>query len=134
MSSQVANVVSRLCAGAVGAVFAVAAASKFLEWRGWRTDATALGVPAVIAACVPPTEIALGVALIAAPVNVVVLGIATAVLLVFTTFVAVSVMAGRQAPCACFGARSRRTMSWRDVARNVSLIALLVIAASTAQT
>lgn len=124
------QIAARLCAGVVGAVFAVAAASKFLGWARWLEDARQQGVPAKIAALVPPTELVLGVALIATPINAFTLGAATTLLLVFTAFIAVSVFAGRETPCACFGSSSRRAVSWRDVVRNCVLMTLLVVAAA----
>ncbi len=124
------HTIARLCAALVGAVFAVAGATKVLGWRQWILDARQQGVPRVIAGTVPPLELILGTLLIAAPISALVLGSSTTVLLVFTVFIAVSIASGRQTPCACFGARSRRVMSWRDIARNVALMSLLVIAAA----
>lgn len=128
------DLMARVCAGIVGAVFAVAAAGKFISFREWIADARNQGVPRLVALCIPPLELVLGVALIASPAGAsttaFVLGVSTTVLLVFTAFVAVSVATGRNTSCACFGARSRRVMSWRDVVRNLELIALLAISAA----
>lgn len=128
------ELLARLCAAVVGAVFAVAAAGKFLSMRGWITDARGQGIPRALAMVVPPLELVLGVGLVAMPAAstaaALVLGVSTTVLMVFTAFIVVSVASGRRSPCACFGSRSRREMSSRDVLRNIGLIALLACSAA----
>jgi hypothetical protein len=58
------------------------------------------------------------------------LGLATLLLVVFTSFLALQVITKSQVPCACFGAHVNRPPSWRDVLRNLGLIALMFIAAA----
>lgn len=124
--------VSRILAALVGATLAVAGASKLLDFRGWMRDARAQAVWPVVACAVPPTEIVIGAALVALDPTPLTLGSATLLLLVFTAFLVASVAAGSTVPCACFGAVRRRPPSWRDVARNVVLLAALFVAAVAA--
>jgi hypothetical protein len=51
-------------------------------------------------------------------------------LVVFTSFLALQVTIKSQVPCACFGAHVNRPPSWRDVVRNLGLIALMFTAAA----
>lgn len=124
--------VSRVCAALVGAVLAVAGASKLLDMGSWMRDARAQGVWPVVAKVLPAVEVVLGAALVALEPSPVTLGAATALLLVFTVFLVVSVASGSAAPCACFGSVRRRPPSWRDVARNVALMAVLFVSAAVA--
>ena len=119
----------RVLAAIVGVVFAVAGAQKILDWDQWISDARAQGVKKSLAACIPATELILGVLLTVFGLSSVVLGISTALLMVFTVFLAVSILSGSQQPCACFGSRVRRPPSAIDLARNVVLMSLLVAAA-----
>ncbi|MSO59055.1 MAG: hypothetical protein EXQ63_01860 [Ilumatobacteraceae bacterium] len=123
----------RVLAAVVGAVFAVAGAQKILGWDQWITDARAEGVKRPLAACIPLTELGLGVLLTAFELSSVVLGISTALLMVFTIFLAASIRSGSQQPCACFGSRVRRPPSAKDLGRNVVLMSLLVAAAVIGQ-
>ena len=115
--------ISRLLAAAVGAVLAVAGASKLLDLDSWRRDARAQGIWPVVAWAVPPVEVVLGAALVALDPSPLTLGAATLVLMIFTVFLVVSVMVGSTVPCACFGSVRRRPPGWRDVARNATLLA-----------
>lgn len=124
--------VSRILAAMVGATLAVAGASKLLDFRGWMRDARAQAVWPVVAAVVPPAEIVIGAALVALEPTPLALGSATLLLLVFTAFLVASIAAGSTVPCACFGSVRRRPPSWRDVGRNVALLAALFVAAVTA--
>ena len=56
-------------------------------------------------------------------------GAATLLLLVFTVFLVVSVAVGSTTPCACFGSVRRRPPGWRDVVRNLALMAALFASA-----
>ncbi|MBM3718713.1 MAG: hypothetical protein FJW53_07050 [Actinobacteria bacterium] len=123
---------ARVCAAAVGAVLAVAGASKLLDMESWRRDARAQAVWPIVANVLPYVEILIGATLVALPPNPATLGAATALLLVFTVFLVVSVATGSTVPCACFGAVRRRPPGWRDVARNLALMSLLVAAATIA--
>ncbi len=123
----------RVLAAIVGVVFAVAGAQKILGWNQWISDARAQGVKKLLAACIPVTELVLGVLLTAFGLSSLVLGISTALLMVFTVFLAVSIRSGSQQPCACFGSRVRRPPSAKDLVRNVLLMSLLFAAAIIGQ-
>lgn len=47
---------------------------------------------------------------------------------VFTTIIAGNLIAGRRPPCGCFGERESRAISAWTLARNVTLIALAILA------
>jgi prepilin signal peptidase PulO-like enzyme (type II secretory pathway) len=78
----------------------------------------------------PAIELVLGAALVVLKPAPTVLGLATLLLVVFTSFLALQVMTKSQVPCACFGAHVNRPPSWRDVMRNLVLIALLFTSAA----
>ena len=123
---------ARVFAAVVGAVLAVAGASKLLDMESWRRDARAQAVWPFVANVLPFVEILIGATLVALPPSPPTLGAATALLLVFTVFLAVSIAAGSTVPCACFGAVRRRPPGWRDVVRNLALMSMLVASASLA--
>lgn len=120
---------ARLCAAIVGAVLAYAGANKVTTFRQWQQDAKRQNVPALIANVLPILELAIGAALVVLKPQPAVLGLATLLLLVFTVYLSAQVIGKSQVPCACFGARVVRAPSWRDVARNFVLIALLFASA-----
>ena len=123
---------SRILAGLVGAVFALAGAGKIVDWTGWRASARAQHVWPAVAVSIPPLELVLGAWLVVSEPSPVSLGLATCLMLVFTAFLAVQVRIGSAVPCACFGVRSRRAPGARDLWRNAALLAALVLAAATA--
>ncbi|HAQ22615.1 MAG TPA: methylamine utilization protein MauD, partial [Acidimicrobiaceae bacterium] len=47
----------------------------------------------------------------------------------FTTLIVGRLLAGHREACGCFGNWSKRPLSWRDLARNGTLIALGAVAA-----
>lgn len=120
---------ARLCAAVVGAVLAYAGANKVTAFRQWQQDAKRQNVPAIIANILPILELVLGAALVVLKPSANVLGLATLLLLVFTVYLSAQVVGKSQVPCACFGARVVRPPSWRDVLRNLFLIALLFVSA-----
>ena len=120
---------ARLCAAVVGVVLAYAGANKVTAFRQWQQDAKRQNVPAFIAYVLPILELVIGAALVALKPLPLVLGIATLLLLVFTVYLSAQVIGKSQVPCACFGARVVRPPSWRDVVRNLALIALLFVSA-----
>ena len=116
------------CAVVLAAVFVRTGVAKAV--RGGQTEAgfAALGVPtpAVTARAVPFVELALAVALLAAPRAG---GVAALVLLgTFTVFLAGAVRRGVTAPCNCFGAARADPVSVVDLGRH-GLLALLAVAA-----
>jgi hypothetical protein len=108
-----------------------AGAAKITDRQGWRLSAARHGLPAPVARALPWTELSLGAVLIGTRPMVWSLASATVLLLVFTAYLVVQVGRGANEPCACFGSRMVRPPRWRDVARNIALIALLVTAAAT---
>lgn len=120
---------ARACAAIVGAVLAYAGANKVTAWKQWINDARRQRVPQPIAYVLPVLELVLGAALMVLKPAPIVLGLSTLVLLIFTVYLSAQVMGKSQIPCACFGARTTRPPSWKDVARNIVLIALLFISA-----
>jgi hypothetical protein len=72
----------------------------------------------------PWLEIALGGLLVAQVALPWTAWAAVALLLGFTAWL----LTHRGVPCACFGAWSRRPAGWREVARNVVLIGLALVA------
>ncbi len=86
----------------------------------WKTVAVAL----------PVLELGLGAALVVLKPSPTILGLATLLLVVFTSFLAMQVLTKSQVPCACFGAHVNRPPSWQDVMRNLALIELLFTSAA----
>lgn len=88
----------------------------------------ALGVPraGVAARLVPITELTLGVVLVVVPRIGAVLALVT--LAVFTTFLGDRLRRGVTAPCNCFGARSTRPLSQREIVRNLAFAVLALLA------
>ncbi|MEY4365542.1 MAG: hypothetical protein RLZZ305_886 [Actinomycetota bacterium] len=121
---------ARILAALVGAAVAWAGAQKLTAMDTWFAAARAQSLPRVVALVVPPVELLLGAALAVLEPAPVTLGSVTALLLVFTVFLVVQVSAGSTVPCACFGTRTSHPPSGRDIARNVLMIAALVIAAA----
>ena len=124
--------IARVCAIAVGCVLAVAGASKVVDFSSWRRDVAAQEFRQWVAFVVPPAEIVLGASLIAFDPSPVSLGLATLMILIFTVYLTVAILGRSQVPCACFGSVRRRPPKWRDVGRNIVLMALLVISAAMA--
>ena len=124
--------IARVCAIAVGCVLAVAGASKVVDFASWRRDVAAQEFRQWVAFVVPPAEIVLGASLVAFAPSPVSLGLATLMILIFTVYLTVAILGRSQVPCACFGSVRRRPPTWRDVGRNIVLLALLVASAAMA--
>ena len=122
--------VARLCAASVGVILALAGAGKITSWKQWRASAARQHVWSWIAFLVPALELILGAALVVLKPVPAVLGLATLLLVVFTSFLAMQVMSKSEVPCACFGANNTKPPAPRDVVRNLGLIALLFVAAA----
>jgi hypothetical protein len=119
-----------LSAAVVGAFFAVAGALKIMGWSQWRTYAARQHLWPVVAIATPPMELLLGALLIVLRPSPVVLALSTLLLVVFTSFLAVQVLTKSSVPCACFGVRSTKPPSWKDVGRNALLLVLLFTSAA----
>ena len=122
--------IARISAAIVGVILAFAGANKITAWKMWRDDARRQNVPTVIAVLLPGAELLIGSLLVVLEPQPFTLGIATLLLLIFTVYLTVQVLAKSVVPCACFGARSVRPPAWRDVGRNIALMALLFLAAA----
>ena len=122
--------IARICAAVVGALIAVAGATKATDYKQWMKDARAQHVWPAVAAVLPFVELLLGALLVVLAPSPVVLGAATLLLLVFTAFLIAQIASKSTVPCACFGSKSTRPPSRRDVLRNIAMIALLFIAAA----
>ena len=127
------ELISRLGAAAVGSVLALAGANKVTAWQQWRENATRQHLWTAVAFAVPMLELVLGAALIVLMPTPVTLGLATLLLVVFTSFLAVQVLVKSEVPCACFGARSNKPPTRRDVVRNLLMIAVLFLSAALSQ-
>ena len=124
------EITARVCAAVVGAALALAGAGKFISWNQWLSNARRQHLWKVVAISLPGIELVLGAALLVLKPAPTVLGLATLLLVVFTSFLAMQVLTKSQVPCACFGAHVNRPPSWRDVVRNLGLIALMFTAAA----
>jgi hypothetical protein len=124
------EITARVCAAVVGATLALAGAGKFTSWNQWLSNSRRQHLWKVVAISLPAIELVLGAALVVLKPAPIVLGLATLLLVVFTSFLALQVMTKSQVPCACFGAHVNRPPSWRDVVRNLVLIALMFTAAA----
>lgn len=121
---------SHLLAACVGVVIAVAGAMKLVNRTQWQDNARAQHLWPAVVVGLPVAELFIGALLIVLTPSATVLGIATLLLLIFTAFLVGQIATKSQVPCACFGSRSQRPPSLRDVARNVGLLALLFISAA----
>ena len=110
-----------ICRVAVAAAFLVAAVYK---WRiaGWASQtASAMKLPLVPVRAAPAAELVVGAALLVdAP------GAAWAAVAMLVAYTAVLVPRVGGPPCACFG-RAAKPITWVTVARNMGLIALLIV-------
>ncbi len=121
--------IAHICAAIVGVLIAIAGATKITDFQQWRKDADAQHVWPMIALVVPPLELLVGALLIVLTPQPTVLGAATLLLLVFSAFLVAQIASGSSTPCACFGSKSKRAPSQRDIARNIAMMALLFAAA-----
>ncbi len=112
----------------VAAVFIYAGVAKFATFNNWTIQAQALGAPDPFVVLVPLAEIALAVLLVGGWWFEQTVAASLVLLVAFTILLLVRLGDTERLPCSCFGATSQRPMSWLDVARNVILIALLIMA------
>lgn len=121
---------ARVLAGLVGAVLAYAGAAKLVSWSAWRSGVAMGSMSVPVRVGVPAAELILGAWLVVFEPSPLPLGLATLLLVVFTVYLSARVLSGSRAPCACFGATVSRPPAWRDVARNLLLVAALFAAAA----
>lgn len=119
--------VARLAAVLLALVFMIAAVSKFRDPDATRRTLRDFGLPnpRLLAVVLPITEGATAMLLVVSPRT----GgpCAVALLAAFTTLIAGRLMAGHRDACGCFGAWSRKPLSWRDIVRNLVLTGLGVV-------
>src|SRR5687767_14532082 len=113
----------------LAAVFVWAAGAKLANRAETERGFRELGLPAVAATLVPIVELALAIALIVIPTWGAVF--ALALLVGFTTFLALAIRSGVRAGCNCFGSARRTPISWTALLRNavLALLALVALAA-----
>ena len=109
-------------------VFVIAAVSKFRDPTGTEKTIAALGLPSprLLASLLPSVELLCAVLLAIDPRS----GgpCAVALLAAFTTLIAAQILSGNPQDCACFGSWSSKKISCWDLLRNITLIALGVLA------
>lgn len=110
------------------AVFALAASAKLRHTDRARAGLISFGVPAAWAlpalAVLVLVEVLIVASLAYPPTRLVGAGIALGALTIFTLAITWQLLRGRRPSCACFGALSQGTISWKTVGRNLGLIAL----------
>ena len=99
----------------LGGVLLLSGALKVVGRPVWRAQAAELGVPRLVAAVVPVVELVLGALLVVNVVRHDAAVVAGLLLLGFTVFIVRLLRRGEHAPCACFGALSRRELGWGAV-------------------
>lgn len=121
--------IDSLAGAIVGVTFVYAGVSKLLAGRDWPRAAERLGVPGVVAYVVMAAEIVVGLGIVLGDswrTGFLVSG--AALLVVFTLLLLRHLRSDNRPPCACFGGNSQRPIGKRDVARNISLLALVFVA------
>lgn len=117
----------------LAAVFGVAALAKLHDAQGLRKSLVEFGVPAgltfPLAAMLNLAELICAVALLWDRWAVTGAFVAMALLLVFTTVIAVNLLKGRAPDCHCFGQLSSSPVSWRTLVRNLALLAMAALVA-----
>lgn len=118
-------------AALIGAgVFLLAAGTKLIGPTRTTREFAALGLPlpAVLARLVPVAEVAIAVALLTRPIVGAVA--ATSALLAFTAVLTAVLRSGRTVSCGCLGAVSDQPVSGITIARNLALVATVLLAAA----
>lgn len=125
------ELIAWLCSGSVGAVFVFAGVSKLALGPSWLVQARDLGTPRIaipFVRFIPWLEVAIGLGLIGRIFGGVMIVAALVMLGAFTALIGRQLLHGRRPPCACFGRRSSRPIGWSNVAQNLVLIGLIVVA------
>jgi uncharacterized membrane protein YphA (DoxX/SURF4 family) len=112
----------------LGLVFVVAGGSKIAAGPDWPVQAAGLGAPRWVIPFVPWVEIVVGAALVVQVARRPAALVALAILLVFTTLLAIRLREGKRPPCACFGAWSAKPLGPGHLARNAALITVAGLA------
>jgi hypothetical protein len=122
------DVIARLAAIVLGAVFVVAAVSKMVAGTSWVAQARELGASAAVATVLPGVELLVGALLIAGIGGPLPALAAAALLVGFSVVIARQLVDGRHPPCACFGAWSQRPLGEGHLVRNAALLGLALLA------
>jgi peroxiredoxin/uncharacterized membrane protein YphA (DoxX/SURF4 family) len=126
-------IVLLICRLLLALVFGVAGVAKLVDPAGSRKSLEEFGVPArwtrPLAWLLPLVELACAVALLPAASAWWAACGAAALLVLFTTAMAVSLARGRRPECRCFGQLHSSTVGWTTLARNAGLtgVAALVV-------
>ena len=116
----------------LAAVFATAAAGKFMDLKGSRASLVGFGIPqgpaAVLGVALPVAELAVAIALV--PSSSAVWGAVGALVLLtaFVVGIANALRKGETPDCNCFGAIHSAPASRTTLARNVALAGVAVVA------
>ncbi len=122
-ASNVAVVASIL----LGIAFVVAGGSKLAAGPGWRDQARGMGAPSWVVPILPWVELVVGALLVTQVARVPAAIVGGALLLAFSTLIAVRLAQGRRPSCACFGAWSTKPIGPLDLARNAAFLALAAL-------
>jgi len=122
------DVVARIAAVVLGAVFVAAGASKLAAGSAWIAQARQMGAPQPVATVVPGVELVLGATLVTGIAMPLPALAAITLLVAFSVIIARQLVDGRHPPCACFGTWSTRPLSEIHLLRNAALIAVAVLA------
>ncbi len=126
------DVIGRIASIGLGVMFVVSGGFKLADGPAWPKMAADLGVSRPLALAVPWYEVVLGALLISGIISPWAEIAATVTLLAFTVVIVHRLLDGSRPPCACFGSRSKRPLGRRQVARNVVLLAVALIAVAGA--
>lgn len=129
MSASIAELIARFV---VGSVMLWAGLTKMTSPRdAVRNTVRSYGLPGafsnLVASILPGTETALGLAVIAGAFMPWSSLLASMLLVVFATWMAINIANGKVFPCGCFGSREGDVISWGHVIMNVSLAAAGVV-------
>jgi len=122
------DVVARLAAIALGAVFVVAGASKVAAGSTWIAQARQMGAAPPIATALPGVELVLGALLVTGIGGRLPVLAAIVLLVAFSAVILRQLVDGRHPPCACFGAWTQRPLGEGHLWRNGALILVGLVA------
>ena len=111
----------------LGLVFLLSGILKVSAPQHWRTQSVGLGVPRPVATVVPLVELVVGALLVTQIARRPVALVAAALLVGFTSLLVVRLVQGQRPPCACFGTWTTKPIGWRNVVRNLALLALAAV-------
>lgn len=111
----------------LGVVMCGAGGSKVAMGARWPVEAASMRAPTFAIPFVPWIEIVTGGLLIAQWQRQFVAVFVAVLLVMFTALIIWNLAEGNRPQCACFGTWSARTLGWRHVVRNLSLILLAVV-------